>query len=151
VGNRGLGEGAIGQGRQVERNTVRQEARTRLTSHPTSAAAARRFVRDVLNQWQAVGNVASVLLCTDELVTNAIVHVASEFDVVVRHDGDVLRIEVHDSSDRPPLRRVPDLEAESGRGLQLVEALSSRWGVDGGGDGPGKAVWFEVQAESACS
>jgi two-component sensor histidine kinase len=57
------------------------EARTHFSSHPTSAAAARRFVHDVLHSWMVtVDDSHAVLLCTDELVTNAIVHVASDID-----------------------------------------------------------------------
>lgn len=121
------------------------EERTRLSSHPTSAAAARRFVLEVLTGWPVEpADTDAVLLCTDELVTNAIVHVASEIEVVVRWDDGVVRVEVHDRSSRPPLRQVHPLDAEAGRGLQLVEAMAERWGVaavDGG-----KAVWFEVGA-----
>ena len=121
------------------------EARTHFNSHPTSAAAARRFVRDVLLSWTVTAvDADAVLICTDELVTNAIVHVASDIDVVVRFDGGVVRVEVHDRSTRPPLRQVHPIDAEAGRGLQLVEAMAERWGVaavDGG-----KAVWFEVGA-----
>ena len=124
---------------------AREEARTTLSSHPTSAGAARRFVRDVLNRWSEAEQEEPVLLCTDELVTNAIVHVSSDIEVVVRRAGDVIRVEVHDLSTRPPLRRVPPPEAEHGRGLQLVEALSSRWGVTAQPEG--KAVWFEVPTE----
>jgi two-component sensor histidine kinase len=121
------------------------EARTRFSSHPTSAAAARRFVLDVLTSWMlTVDDTDAVLVCTDELVTNAIVHVASAIDVVVRCDDGVLRVEVHDGSTRPPLRRVPDLDADRGRGLQLVEAMTERWGV--AATEQGKAVWFEVGA-----
>ena len=121
------------------------EERTRLSAHPTSAAAARRFVLDVLTAWPVEpADTDAVLLCTDELVTNAIVHVASEIEVVVRWDDGVVRVEVRDRSTRPPLRQVHPLDAEAGRGLQLVEAMAERWGVaalDGG-----KAVWFEVGA-----
>lgn len=127
------------------------EARTRLSSHPTSAGAARRFVRDVLHRWRLAdrdrSREESVLLCTAELVTNAIVHVASDIEVVVRRLADgqavAVRVEVHDRSPRPPLRRVAAPDADSGRGLQLVEALSSRWGV--ANEPNGKAVWFEMQ------
>lgn len=120
-----------------------EEARTLLSSHPTSASAARRFVHEVLAAWswdRAEAEVA--LLCTDELVTNAILHVSSDIEVVVRRFELALRVEVHDRSPRPPLRRVHAVDADSGRGLDLVEMLSSRWGV-----APvpgGKAVWFEV-------
>ncbi|MDQ1438894.1 MAG: hypothetical protein QOK43_2523 [Acidimicrobiaceae bacterium] len=121
-------------------------ARTRLSSHPTSSAAARRFVRDVLYRWRVMVGDEVVLLCTDELVTNAIVHVGSDVELVMRNGGGVVRIEVHDRSPRPPLRRVPDEDEESGRGLQLVDALASRWGVEP--VGAGKSVWFEVAVES---
>lgn len=125
--------------------TATAEARTRLSAHPTSAGAARRFVRDVLHQWSASAREEPVLLCTDELVTNAIVHVHSEIEVVVRLDsgGDVIRVEVHDQSERPPLRRMPRVDADGGRGLQLVDAVSARWGVETEPPG-GKSVWFEV-------
>lgn len=126
-------------------------ARTRLSAHPTSPAAARRFVRDVLYRWfgaSAMQTEEPVLLCTDELVTNAIVHVSSDVEVVVRLHDDVIRVEVHDCSSRPPLRRVAGPEAETGRGLELVEALSARWGVDRPGEGNGKSVWFEVREAS---
>ena len=124
---------------------MRSEAKTHFSSHPTSAAAARRFVHDVLVEWTVpVEDEDAVLLCTDELVTNAIVHVASDIEVVVCWDHGLVRVEVHDRSTRPPLRQVHPLLAEHGRGLQLVESMAQRWGVasvDGG-----KAVWFEVAA-----
>jgi two-component sensor histidine kinase len=128
----------------------RPEARTHLSSHPTSAAAARRFVRDVLVRWRGGGpDEEAILLCTDELVTNAIIHVASDIEVVVRREHGAVRVEVHDSSARPPLRRLPPPEAESGRGLQLVEALATRWGVSPLDSG--KAVWFEMQDHEVAS
>lgn len=124
-----------------------EESRARLSSHPTSAAAARRFVAGVLAEWRCAGaEVDAVLQCTDELVTNAILHACSDVDIVVRRDGGAVRVEVHDRSTRPPLRRVHADDAESGRGLHVVDALSSRWGVfplEGG-----KSVWFEVAAAS---
>ncbi len=120
-----------------------EEARAHLSSHPTSAAAARRFVREVLESWECE-DADAVLVCTDELVTNAIVHVSSDIEVVVCRRGGTLRVEVHDASRRPPLRRVHPVDADSGRGLHVVEALSSRWGVDAVDSG--KAVWFEMEA-----
>ncbi len=124
------------------------EARTRLSSHPTSAVAARRFVGQVLEGWECA-DVDAALVCTDELVTNAIVHVCSDIDVVVRRRGGVIRVEVYDRSIRPPLRQVHPVDAERGRGLAIVEALSSRWGVTP--TSTGKLVWFEVAARSGPS
>lgn len=126
----------------MELDAAHEVARTRLSAHPTSAAAARRFVRDVLNRWRAQDCEEPALLCTDELVTNAIVHVSSDIEVVVVRDRETIRVEVHDCSSRPPLRRVVCDDDEGGRGLEIVEALSSRWGVDPAHRG--KSVWFEL-------
>ena len=73
----------------------------------------------------------------------------------VRHSGTVIRVEVaalsglrgmwlcvRDESSRPIKPREADLMAEGGRGLQLVDYLASRWGVDA--DADGKRVWAEV-------
>ena len=101
-------------------------------------------MRAVLLDWAWSGDsVDSILICTDELVTNAILHACSDLDVVVRRSAGQLRVEVHDRSTRPPLRRVEPIDADSGRGLNVVESLADRWGVSS--DGPaGKAVWFEL-------
>ncbi len=62
-------------------------------------------------------------------------------------DADTLRIEVTDTrDDRLPPASVPECpasEAESGRGLLLVEALADRWGVTTGPP-PHKTVWAEL-------
>ena len=48
---------------------------------------------------------------------------------------------VWDASPRPPAQAAdPGADAEGGRGLLLVEALSERWGHFGY-DGDGKVVW----------
>jgi hypothetical protein len=41
-----------------------------------------------------------------------------------------------------PQRRAHDLEAPGGRGLELLDALASRWGTLAGLDG--RVVWFEL-------
>jgi hypothetical protein len=56
---------------------------------------------------------------------------------------DRLRVEVDDAGARTARqRRAHDLEALGGRGLELVDALASRWGTLGGPDG--RVVWFEL-------
>jgi hypothetical protein len=51
-------------------------------------------------------------------------------------------VSVSDEDQRPLAPRRPSDEAESGRGLGLVEMLSSNWGVITRAGG--KTVWFEV-------
>jgi anti-sigma regulatory factor (Ser/Thr protein kinase) len=79
-----------------------------------------------------------------ELVTNVVRHAASPFTVIVRYGGHLVRVEVGDGSRALPEARPASLDDESGRGLLLLEALASGWGVT-----PtltGKRVWFEVPA-----
>ena len=59
--------------------------------------------------------------------------------------GDILRIEVTDTRGQElPHPQQPSPEAESGRGLLLVEALAHRWGVTEGRF-PRKTVWAELR------
>jgi len=85
------------------------------------------------------------MLLASEVVTNAIVHARSNAFVRVRLLDHVLRVEVHDGTRQLPTPRHPDLHAESGRGLMLVDAYSSVWGTSEAG--AGKVVWFEVPCD----
>jgi anti-sigma regulatory factor (Ser/Thr protein kinase) len=114
---------------------------------------ARRFVAEMLPGCPA----REVLVtCVSELSTNAIAHSASgrggTFTVAVDlpRDG-VARIAVTDQGGasvpvaRPLDPMAPGLMAEGGRGLALVAACTSRWGVaEGGARGPGRIVWAEA-------
>ena len=122
------------------------QARLRLPSARTSAGAARRFVAATLHRWGVGGLIEVVVLLAGELVTNAIVHTpAAPVGLVVCWIDSVVRVEVHDSSPQPPTRdRLASWDDERGRGLGLVTALATRWGVDVDQHRDGKAVWFEV-------
>jgi anti-sigma regulatory factor (Ser/Thr protein kinase) len=123
------------------------EQRLELPAQPASARRARRFVGDFLRA-QGVEDVSDVcVLLTSELVTNAVLYAQSDIEVTVRVSTEGVRVAVCDASSVPPVRRLVGTEATSGRGLGLVEALSSAWGVDTSHNGAGKEVWFRV----ACS
>jgi GAF domain-containing protein/anti-sigma regulatory factor (Ser/Thr protein kinase) len=125
------------------------EATTMLAPDLAAAGHARRFVRTTLAGWglQDVADEAELPL--SELVTNAVMHTRTEVSLVLRLDvdGDALRIEVHDTSSDLPSRRSRDMEAGTGRGLELVEAIAHRWGVQP--TDSGKAVWFELRTNGA--
>ncbi|MFI2641907.1 ATP-binding protein [Streptomyces sp. NPDC018610] len=115
----------------------------RLPPRPQSAAAARRFVRDVLDG--AVPDVVDTAqLLVSELVTNAVMHAHTEVEVQAwAVDG---RVHVQVSDHRPDRVLVPPADgsayAGTGRGLAMVEQLASTHGVLVGEDR--KTVWFEL-------
>ncbi|MFD5470406.1 ATP-binding protein [Streptomyces sp. NPDC127105] len=115
-----------------------------LTLGEHSARHIRRIVRSCLDDWGLAGLADAVELAVTELVANVVRHVPDRRCtlLVLRQTGGV-RVEVTDGS--PQLPAVPlDLspEAEGGRGLLLVDAVTDRWGVEPRG-GAGKTVWFE--------
>jgi anti-sigma regulatory factor (Ser/Thr protein kinase) len=82
-----------------------------------------------------------------ELAVNAATHgrvPGRDFQLLLYVVADTLRIEVTDTrGDRLPRLEHPTADAESGRGLALVDALADRWGVTQGRH-PRKTVWAEV-------
>ena len=86
-----------------------------------------------------------VLLLTSELVTNAVGHGSGPMGLHVAWGDGTVRVEVHDQSpERPVVRAAVDRDSFNGRGLILVDGLSSGWGVLAGGTG--KTVWFTAKA-----
>lgn len=87
-------------------------------------------------------------LLTGELVSNAVVHGPPGAQVVVRLriDSRTVRVSVRDTGGGRPRVRHPEPTAPSGRGLALVEALSTAWGTATHPDG-GKTVWFDVDVD----
>ncbi|MFE3602190.1 ATP-binding protein [Streptomyces sp. NPDC059142] len=110
-----------------------------------SVPAARKFAHEALVDWALIEGFRheDVLLCVSELSTNALLHGVPPgrgFRLFLRCDGDVLRVEVHDSG--PGVPEVVDAgDGEGGRGLLLVAAFADRWGVSD--RSPGKVVWCE--------
>jgi serine/threonine-protein kinase RsbW len=82
-------------------------------------------------------------LVLSELVGNAVRHAEGDtVQVRLRRTDDVLRIAVHDHSAAGPAPRHASVDDESGRGMLIIEALSSRWGWEP--NGHGKVVWADV-------
>ena len=121
---------------------------------PSGVAAPGR-ARNAVRAWldarpcdPAAADTAALLVT--EVVTNAVLHakgagLSLTIDEVM---SDVMHVSVRDQSRRIPRRRAtPPDELQSGRGLWLVEALSSSWGWE-----PlrgGKRVWFELPCRPA--
>jgi len=112
-------------------------------SVPPSVASARRFVDAALRRWDVPTDVADVaLLLTSELVTNSYRHASADAQVSVLRRPGLIRVEVHDSGGGRVQRRALDPEGPDGRGLNIVDALASRWGSTTAESGT--LVWFEL-------
>lgn len=118
-------------------------ARERLPGHPASAGAARRLVRAAVGGAAPTEVTETAELLVSEVVTNAVVHAATDIALVVTGfpDGRV-RVEVSDGSRRAPTRREYQPTATTGRGLRLLEELADACGTVR--SATGKTVWFEV-------
>ncbi|MEY2571173.1 MAG: hypothetical protein QOE63_1523 [Acidimicrobiaceae bacterium] len=120
------------------------EERIALPSERASIPRARHFARRVVGSGVRPDVLELVELLTSELVTNAVLHSGTACELrIICTDDDTVRVEVADGSrQRPKIRRNADPLALDGRGLQFVERLATRWGVDV--DPLGKMVWFEL-------
>lgn len=117
-------------------------ARFDLPAGVHAPAAARTTVASVLHGWgfQDSDWLARAQLVVGELVNNAVRHGGGCLSLDVQaHDGRVF-VGAADGSSVVPRTRKPD--DRGGRGLVLIEAFTSRWGVhDHEG---GKRVWVEL-------
>ncbi|MEV8095271.1 ATP-binding protein [Kitasatospora sp. NPDC085879] len=115
---------------------------------PADVPTARRLIRKIAESWDVPlsdSALRDIELCADELLANTIEHSGIQCRITVRWSGQCLRVEVADSSLRPPRPDRAGGTATGGRGLALVEAFSRSWGWY-----PvrtGKVVWFEVAAD----
>jgi anti-sigma regulatory factor (Ser/Thr protein kinase) len=118
------------------------DASIQLPAARSSPSAARRFVTEKL---PPTSGVAEITLCVSELVSNAILHAGTGCVVRLHDNAQAVRVEVRDQNPHVlPVKREYDATSVTGRGLQLIDRLTSRWGVDV--DADGKTVWFEVPA-----
>jgi len=129
-----------------------------MVAQPASVPAVRRFVDDALSGWGRDDLVDDVGLSVTELATNATLHSDSAyFDVELRADPDAVRLSVVDRGTMPTHAvaargelavatvEQPDAESMTGRGLFIVSALASTWGIE---ELPvGTRVWADFTAD----
>jgi len=102
---------------------------------PHSAQAVRRFVEAALFGAPALDD---IVLTASEFAANVIRHAQTRFTVRLIPADDRIRVEVADGSSIIPA--VEDL-SESHRGLRMIDAVATQWGVDATENG--KTVWAE--------
>jgi anti-sigma regulatory factor (Ser/Thr protein kinase) len=128
------------------RPAERHGFRVPLATGPTAAAEARRRVRAAIQSWPVPVEEDVALLLTSELVTNAVRHEAGQaVMLVISYSNGRLRVDVHDTSRSLPAVADVPADAETGRGLLLVETLSDEWGFYR--TPAGKAVYFTLVSQ----
>ena len=146
------------RGQNVEPSPPRPTSSLELAALPNAVPLARCHTNAFLRSWLLPPEVIETAeLLVSELATNALprnqAHHGSTrtypelADVQrcwlrLRLTDQALVIEMRDTDPRPPVRQWATDDAESGRGLLLIEALSHQWGYYY--EGPYKIVWCEV-------
>jgi anti-sigma regulatory factor (Ser/Thr protein kinase) len=120
-----------------------------LPGSPHSARMARFYIRAALT-YHGLGSYADdAETVASELIANAVTHAPAPVVTLALtwlERSRALGIVVTDSSPLPPVKRDPGKDNEHGRGLQIVEALSARWGWQP--RDPGKAVYAILAREA---
>lgn len=140
------------------RSACRWPLRTGLDLGPLPGAVpcARAHTQQVLWEWGHAKMGDDAGLVVSELITNAIA--ASRYlgphsppvRLWLASDTELVLVLVGDASPRPPLHTDAGPDADSGRGLYLVGALSSRWGwYPANAAGTAKVVWAEWATASS--
>lgn len=139
---------------RAEQTALPLLARATFAAVTTTPCAARSFVRDTARAWSLDSLAESAELVVSELVTNAVkatrssarrrgdLHDLTPVSIELHLDDALFRIGVRDSSVEQPVLQTADDDAETGRGLLLVEALSVRWDAFLVADG--KVTWAEL-------
>lgn len=100
---------------------------------------ARREIARYLKECPAVDDAELII---SELVTNAVLHSRSRHGMLTVHGErypGYIWIEVRDAGGNWE----PRSDDEGGRGLAIVTALATEWGVDG--DARGRTVWARIE------
>jgi anti-sigma regulatory factor (Ser/Thr protein kinase) len=114
-------------------------ARVELMALVTAPGWARSLTRSILGHWELPADAISTAeLLVSELVTNAVKFAAPMSEPVLVPRAELITltltklphrivIEVADPDSNLPLLADADADAESGRGMQLVQAFSKEW------------------------
>lgn len=119
------------------------ERRCALDPAGLSAREARVFLRDLLVEAGREDWLDAAQLAVSEVVANVVLHAHTRFELTARLQADHLRVEVLDHNPALPTQRSYDEQATTGRGMELVAAVTSAHGVQSLG-ADGKIVWFCV-------
>jgi anti-sigma regulatory factor (Ser/Thr protein kinase) len=113
-------------------------------------AEVRAFVAEQCDRWELLEAQDDLVLMASEIVTNAILHARSGFEVSMSLFIQEILLEVRETGSKIPTAPMglgrasvlgEDRGGESGRGLVLVAELAGRWGTTELAKDAGKIVW----------
>lgn len=120
------------------------------TPDPDSLKTIRRFIRETITDWGLRTLADDLTTVVNELTTNAVQHAlttsrepCSRGWLGIARTGNTVMCAVTDPSPTPPACHRPEHLAETGRGLLIVNALTSQWGYAPAGP-TGKTVWARI-------
>lgn len=107
-----------------------------------SVTRARHYVRDTLMAFGVPDCADDAQLAVSELIANAVKHARTPLVLELMADDDCLTVTVADEERELASQVQQHALAESGRGLRIVAAVASDWGVEP--RATGKALWFRL-------
>jgi Histidine kinase-like ATPase domain len=165
-GSSAAGSGAVAKisaepALQPSRELIRMQewpllSHVELRALPGSVRSARLHTKSILRRWRLGGLADTAELVVSEIITNA---VRASTPIVpqppetgqaagaqllrfwLTSDQRSVLIQVWDSDHHRPVRKDVGPDAEAGRGLLLIETLSTQWGWYAPEEQGGKVVW----------
>ena len=121
---------------------------------PTAPGCARAWTRQILWEWRLAALSDTTEVIVSELTTNAVLASRREgrpcIRLILTLDEGELAVLVRDYCSGSPQPREAGTYDEDGRGLLLVQVMSSRTGWYPAGDStPGKVVWAIASGRAA--
>ena len=135
------------------------QSRLELAALPSAVPCVRLHTRQLLWEWRLAALAETIELLVSEIATNAVNASAGAasgqsgeprvgglpvLQLLLASDRRDVLVQIWDSSRETPLRQDMAMEAESGRGLLLVEHLSAQWGCYLPEASAAKVVWAIV-------
>lgn len=120
-----------------------------MSCEPAAVAWARRWASAELTSiYAGLGeSLPDIETVVSELVTNAVRADCHRLTLELDAHHTYVRIATSDDAPGTPVKQQPTAELSRGRGLLIVDALSTRWGVDR--QERGKTVWAEITLSGA--
>ncbi|MBC7374563.1 MAG: ATP-binding protein [Frankiales bacterium] len=131
----------------VDDRSAAPRKRIELPSSPEGPGLARVAVASALSRLGLGALDDDIALVVSEMVTNAVRHGRAPVVLELETAADAVVIAVDDASPLAPRCREADDQSEGGRGLMLVDLLSTEHGVRP--QPPGKTVWARLQLPGA--